>query len=333
MSGSDRQSPLPPPPVALGVITVLLTLLGWSSIPLFLRHFAELIDPWTSNGWRYGFSALLWAPVLIVVWFRGRSGLPRGLWKAALIPSFFNAAGQVIFTWAHYKIDPGLLTFGLRSQLIFVAVGAWILFPRERAIISAPAYLVGLALLLTGTATVMLQNHGLADRAHLEGVLLAIGSGMLFAAYGLSVRKYMEGVNSVLAFAAICQYTALAMVVLMLLFGEQHGWSVVTKLDAKQIALLLGSAVIGIAIGHVFYYISIARLGVAVTAGVLQLQPFVVSLASLPLFGERLSGLQWLAGCGAVAGALLMLAVQQRLSRALRVSQAPLKIAEGESGS
>ena len=49
-----------------GSFAVLMTLVGWSSVPLFLRYFADEIDVWTSNGWRYGFSAILWAPVLIL---------------------------------------------------------------------------------------------------------------------------------------------------------------------------------------------------------------------------------------------------------------------------
>src|SRR5262245_28336924 len=57
------------PSTSLGMVTLVLTLLGWASVPLFLRHFADLIDGWTSNGWRYGFSALVWLPVLIVAWF------------------------------------------------------------------------------------------------------------------------------------------------------------------------------------------------------------------------------------------------------------------------
>src|SRR5688572_29594231 len=104
------------PKSALGIATVTMTLVGWASVPLFLRHFAHDIDPWTSNGWRYGFSALMWLPLLAILVLRSR--LPPGLWAAAVVPSAVNAAGQVCFTWAHYKIEPGLLTFGLRSQLI-----------------------------------------------------------------------------------------------------------------------------------------------------------------------------------------------------------------------
>jgi drug/metabolite transporter (DMT)-like permease len=318
------------PSAALGVVTVVLTLVGWSSVPLFLRHFRDLIDDFTSNGWRYGFSALLWAPVLVVLAF-GKQ-LPKGLWKAAIVPSLFNALGQACFTRAFYFMDPGLVTFGLRCQLVFVALGAWILFKPERAIIRTRSYLAGVGLLILGTSAVLLLDENVFHVAHLTGGILAVVSGLLFACYGLSVRKFMHNINPLIAFAAICQFTGAAMVSLMLLIGRRHGADVL-DLPPNQIMLLLVSAVIGIAIGHVFYYISIARLGVAVTAGVLQLQPFIVALGSLALFDERLTAWQWMGGCLAVAGAMLMLSVQRRLSRQKHVSLKPVEIAEGESGS
>jgi drug/metabolite transporter (DMT)-like permease len=331
---------------AFGAMTVILTLTGWASVPLFLRHFADAIDPWTSNGWRYGFSALVWLPVLLAAASRGR--LPPGLWRAAIVPSIVNAAGQICFTSAHYVIDPGLLTFGLRSQLVFVAIGAWIMFPRERAVIRTPGYLSGAALLVAGMVGVLLLGQGESTvagsavgasahlvrgsaAAHSLGVALAVGSGMLFAAYGLAVRKYMHGVNPVLAFATICQYTAAALVILMLAFGDRAGVNVL-RMPTVQIILLLVSALIGIAIGHVFYYISIARLGVAVTAGVLQLQPFLVAIGSMALFGERLTPWQWAGGCIAVTGAMLMLSVQWLISRQVERIEEPVAIAEGEGG-
>jgi len=335
-----------PPSVLTGLITVVLTLAGWSSVPIFLRYFSDHIDLWTSNGWRYGFSALLWLPVLIVAMARNR--LPRGLWKAALIPSVINAAGQVLFTYAHYKIDPALLTSGLRSQLIFVAIGAWLMFPVERAVIRTPGYLLGAGLLVMGMIGVILardptvttvvsvagSHRDVGDASRVQGIVLAIGSGMLFAGYGLAVRKFMIGINSVLAFAAICQFTALVMVTLMFLLGDSWGTTVL-KMPGHLIMWLLVSGIIGIAIGHVFYYISIARLGVAVTAGVLQLQPFLVAVGSLWWFGERLTPVQWIGGCVAVTGALVMLGMQWLISRGAanrRHVEEPLAIAEGESG-
>jgi len=291
---------------------VVLTLAGWSSVPLFLKHFASSIDLWTSNGWRYGFSALLWAPVL--VWGWRRKTLPAGLWRASLVPAAFNSVGQVCFTAAHYQIDPGLLTFGLRTQILFVALGALLLFPAERVIIRAPGFIAGAVMVFAGAAGTGLLAEGGVGGASAAGFALAIGSGLMFAGYALSVRHFMHGMPSLTAFAAISQLTALVMIVLMAALGERMGAGA-AELGGEQFALLLVSAFIGIALGHVAYYMAIARLGVAVSSGVLQLQPILVSFASLGLFGERLSAAQW--GCGgvAIAGAGLILYTQHTLHR------------------
>lgn len=294
----------------------MLTLLGWTVTPLFIKHFAGQIDPWTSNGWRYGFSALLWSVPLMVWGARGR--LPAGLWKAALVPGVFNSLGQIGFTWAHYKIDPGLLTFGLRAQMVVIAVGAALLFPIERLVIRRPAFIAGIAMVLCGTGgTIVLEEGFGSSGATTLGVGLALWAGVFFAGYALAVRKYMVGINPMVSFAAISAYTAGTMVVVMLIFGDRHGASA-AELPTGQFGLLLLSSVIGIALGHVLYYTSIAKLGVAVSTGVIQLQPFTVALLSLWWFGEVLRPSQWVFGGVAVSGAVLMLVVQHRVTSAAR---------------
>ncbi len=296
----------------MGAITIILTLVGWSSVPLFIRHFADSIDIWTSNGWRYGFSAFLWMPV--VFWGLYRGGLPAGIWRKSLVPSIVNAIGQVAFAWSFYKIDPATATFGLRTQIIFVAIGAYLLFPSERRLLRDPRMWAGMAMVAIGVGGTIYFGHGLPRGDQAWGVMLAIASGFFFAAYGLAVRHYMHGYHPVTAFAVISQYTAGAMVLLMLGLGEERGLTVL-ELPTNQIVLLLVSAIIGIALGHVFYYISIARLGVAVSSGVIQLQPFMVSLGQTALGWQSLSAAQWGSGLIAVAGALVMLAVQWLLTR------------------
>ena len=97
----------------------------------------------------------------------------------------------------------------------------------------------------------------------------------------------------------------------MVLIGDGRG-AAPLALDGSQLSILLVSAVIGIALGHVFYYIAIKRLGVTAAAGVLQLQPVCVTIASYFLFGEWLTAAQWTAGALAIGGALLILVFQQR---------------------
>lgn len=292
-----------------GVGTLVLTLLGWSSIPLFLRSFTGEIDGWTANGWRYAFSALLWAPVFLL------ARRPTGLWRAAIVPSIFNTLGQLLFGLAPYYIDPGLMTFSLRVQIVFVTVGAAVLFASERRIVRTPWFILGLVLVAGGTmGTIALNPQGLGSATR-AGVTMAIGSGLLYACYSLSVRHFMHGMNPFVAFAAISQYTALGLVVPMLIWGRDHGWAA-ADLPAGRMGMLLLSSLVGIGLGHTFYYISIARLGVAVSAGVIQLQPFIVSVASMAIFHERLTPWQWVCGTVAIGGAALILVVQHRLSRA-----------------
>lgn len=323
----------------LGIVTVLLTLVGWCSVPLFITHFAASIDVWTSNGWRYGFSALLWLPVILWGWWR--RSLPAGLWRASVVPLVFNASGQVAFAWSFYNVDPATATFGLRLQIVFVAAGAYLLFPQERAMLRRPLAWLGIAMVLGGIMGTIYAGYGLPKSKELFGVGLSVAAGLLFAGYGLSVRKYMHGYHPVIAFSAISQYTAGVMVVLMLvlgrnLFGETGGagsggmvrWADAAwdgglsalRLGAGQFALLLLSAVIGIALGHLFYYVSIARLGVAVSSGVIQLQPFGVAIGSWLVFAKPLAPAQWATGMIAVTGAILMLYVQWRVTSRARAA-------------
>jgi len=265
-----------------------------------------------------------------------RRSLPKGLWGAALVPAMFNTVSQAVFCWTFYKIDPGLATFGLRSNIVFATIGAAILFAAERRVIRTPGYITGILLVVGGTVGTMLLGQGLPRGATLVGIVLAICSGAGFAGYALAVRHWMHGVSAIQSFAAISLYTAIGTVGVMLVLGDRGGltalellekpcvlWGAPTVqgdgrvvLPGGQFSLLLISAVIGIALGHVFYYYSISRLGLAVAAGVVQLQPFFVSLGSLMLFGETLTVPQWVCGSVAVGGAVMILIVQHLMKRA-----------------
>jgi drug/metabolite transporter (DMT)-like permease len=332
----------------VGIFLIVLTLACWTTIPLYLSHLkgivdptgtpnAEgnlppLVDPWTANGWRYGFSTILWIPPLLFAWWSGK--MPRGIWKAALLPSIFNAAAQVCFGIAPYFVSPGLMTFSLRLNIIFVTIGAAIFFIAERRIIKSTGFLIGITTLLVGTILTVLFQHGGLGGATGFGVLVSFGSALLYAAYALAVRKWMHGMPPLLAFAAVSQYTGLALVTLMLVLGNRgHDAAGVPDairglnalrlpggLFGVEFAMLLIFAVVGIGLGHTLYFHSIQRLGLAVSAGVVQLQPVTVSLGAIFVFPsdtkQHLSGPQWITGLVALTGACIMLYTQHRLASA-----------------
>ncbi|MFO0973554.1 MAG: DMT family transporter [Phycisphaerae bacterium] len=293
-----------------GVVYILLTVLGWASAPLFLKYFTGYIDAWTANGCRYSISALFWLPYLL--FHLRRKSLPPGLFRAALLPTAFNIVGQMLYGLAPYYVAPGFFGFLLRSQIIFVTLGAYFLFPSEHAVLRSAQYWLGLAIVVLGSVGTIALGPGWPHGQVALGIVYSVTSGAFFAFYGLAIRRNMHHVNPMTAFSVISLQTAAALLLFMFVFAEKHGARVLA-LDGRRTALLVASAFIGIGIAHVFYYAAIARLGVSISGGVILLMPFVTAVASFFIFHERLKTGQWVAGTAAVVGAAIMLRARQRL--------------------
>jgi drug/metabolite transporter (DMT)-like permease len=351
-----------------GVSLAVFTLLSWSSVPLFLHWFAGPqfgLEAFSQNGWRYGISAVFWLPFLAWAFFGpGRGGGAggasgggggaggasdtAGLLRAAIIPAAFNIAGQTAFAWGPTLLDPGFFSFIFRVQIIFVTLGAYLLFASERDTLRRPRYWLGTALVIGGSIVMIALKQPVVGGAEagaggaevvaggaggaevvaaaashapsLLGVLVALAGAVLFAGYGLSVRACVGQYRPILAFGVICQYTAVGVIVLMFIFGWT--WHVpATQFSLFQMSMLVLSAFIGIALSHVSYYASLTSLGVAVTVGIIQLQPIVTAVASVLLLGERLSPGQWAAGVVGIIGAILMISASRAPMSAAAVEE------------
>lgn len=303
-----------------GIIFITMTLIGWSSVLLFLKYLTPYIDPWTANGWRYGLSALLWLPLLVVGLRRGT--LPDGLWRRAVVPACINCIAQVCFAAAPYYIGAGLTAFLLRVNIIFSTVGAFVLFSDERPLARSGRFWTGMALLLGGSVGTVLLGAAPITGATATGVLLGLAAGAVYGMYGVSVRYYMRNIPSMTSFAVISLYTASGLVVLMAFFGSRGGMSAL-DLSSFNWFMLAASALIGIALGHVFYYSAIARLGVAVSAAIVLLAPFICGAASVVLFNEVLTRAQWLCGVVMICGAGFLLVAERARHRKPEPSTIP----------
>ena len=292
----------------LGIVFVVATLLGWSSVLLFLEYLTVYIDAWTANGWRYGLSALMWLPLLVVGVRRGR--LPAGIWRRAIPPAVVNCIGQACFALTVYYIDPGLAGFLMRISLVFATGGALVLFADERVLIRSGLFWLGMALVVFGSTGTVVLGYAPIAGATAVGIALGLTAGAFFGLYGVAVRHWMRGISAMTSFAAISLYTAIGMVALMVLKGESHGLGVL-DLSFLGWLILVVSAFVGIALGHVFYYASIARLGVAVASAIIQLAPFLGGIASVLIFHEILTTGQWISGIVLLGGAMLLLRAEQ----------------------
>lgn len=309
-----------------GIICVLATLFGWASVFLFLKYLTGQVDPWTANGWRYGLSALLWLPVLLIGLYRGN--LPAGLWRLAVVPAAINGIAQVMYALAPYYIGAGFAAFLVRVSVVSSMCGAFIMFSDERILLRSMKFWVGLALVVLGSCGTILYSRESFNGGAVIGIVCGAASGLLYGFYSVSVRYYMRGIPSLTAFAVICLYTAAGLVVPMIIFGKEHGLSVL-HLSGFAWAMLGLSAFLGIAMGHVAYYAAINRLGVAVSNGILQVAPFLTAVGSLLLFDEKLTSGQWICGAILFVGAVLLLAAEQARHRKRSSAKDPIAQATG----
>jgi drug/metabolite transporter (DMT)-like permease len=77
---------------SLAILALLVSILSWSSIPLFLKYFTASLDAWTVNGIRSGIAALLLLPALRTI---PAAVNRRVFWRRALVPALVNSVGQV----------------------------------------------------------------------------------------------------------------------------------------------------------------------------------------------------------------------------------------------
>ena len=173
--------------------------------------------------------------------------------------------------------------------------------------------------------TLALRPEGLGGGTA-KGVVLSVASGIMYAMYALGVRKNMVGMNPI---KAVCRGGASGLrphlVISMLCLAHRHGADGLDP-SRRTMSLLVLSAVIGIgSLGHTFYFFSIARLGLVISAGVVQLQPITVSVASFFIFDEKLTTPRVAGrfdGRGGSGGGMLVVQHQQSRAAAAQVAAA-----------
>ena len=292
----------------LAVVALLASVACWSSVPLFLRHFATLpepIDAWTVNGLRYCVAALVLLPATIAG--GRRRALPgRNIWRAALVPAAINAAGQVGWALIPYHAEASVMGFGIRSAFLFAVLGGLWLLPDERYLLRFPSFWIGGAVCLGGMAALFSGTlHGGTSPA---GRALILGTAAVWGFYMVTVRKFMRDYSPHHGFGVISLYTAAAMAILALAFGDIAR---LATLGPVPVGLLLSSAVIGIVCAHVLAYYAMGRLGALISTGSQFVSPFLTFAGAALLFGERLSAWQWLGGLCVVTGGVSMIAAHR----------------------
>lgn len=285
----------------------LLALFGALCIS-FSAVFVRLADvtPATATFFRAAYAL----PLLLVIWLyqRRRDKRDPAMRRLAFASGLFLGADFTLWHFSIAAIGAGLATVLANTQVVFVALMAWLLHgerPRPLALALVPVVFLGVVL-LSG-----LGAQGAYGEDPLAGVAFGVAAGLAYAVFLVALRRS----NRALAPASgplldatlgVAAGTAVVGLIggLRLDFVPEwpaHGW-------------LLTLAVVSQVLGWLAITAALPRLPAVETSITLLVQPMGSVLWGRLLFAEELSVVQW-SGVALVLLGVTLLSVKRRASR------------------
>src|ERR1700730_295099 len=286
-----------------GYAAVFATILIWSLPSLFQFFLNRYYDVWAQNFYRYLIACLAITPLLLRQVRRGGPKIDMKAIAICLVPCIPNVVHQITQVMALFYMGPGVYAVFARTSVIFTALLALIFFPEERYVIRQSQFQIGTLIGLVGAFGVIWFQAGAQDR-HISfaGLFIAFTATFCWALYGVLVKRPSAQLGSIRSFGIISFITSALLLPLTFAFGK-----IDTPLHVGMQVnfILIISAVTCITLAHVFYYVAIHEIGVALAQSLQLLCPAGALGLSALIFHERLTRPQLLSAILLLFGAFL----------------------------
>ncbi len=256
----------------------------WSIGPIFIKQLTGCVDSWTQNALRYTVACLFWLPALLYFMCAGK--FDRRTWRLALLPFAVNIGMQSLWAMTFYYISPAFATLLTKTSVLWITAFSLVFFVDERPLAGSPLFWVGLAFSVMGLCGVLYFKPDFTAVHTLRGIVIALACAVVWGAYAVAVKIRLKDVDSRCGFAVISLYTTIALWIAAILFGRPDQ---AASLGVSAWTAVVVSAITAIALGHVFFYTAIKRIGATIPSLVILAQPFMVFSISRVVFHERLT--------------------------------------------
>lgn len=250
-------------------------------------------------------------PVLLVIWWVSRAADVRSgrSHRVGVIAGVVLALDLSLWHEAILRIGAGLATVLANTQVLFVALAAWVLYgerPSRLAFVTTPCMLIGV---------VLVSGVGQADaygRDPVGGVVCALLAGAAYAGYLLTLRA--SNPTAVPPAGPLAEATMGAVVVTGLI-GPVVDPSFAWRISAESHAWLLALGLVAQVCGWLLIGTSLPRLPALETSVMLLVQPIATMLWGVLVFQEHSSSVQ-LIGVALVLTGVALLMVRGTVRRA-----------------
>ncbi len=252
------------------------------------------------------YRAVYAAPVLAMLWWRVRHRDSRPISSRALA---FASGGLVAMDLAFWhtaidRIGAGLATVLVNTQVIFVALLAWLVYkerPSKTAFVLVPLILSGVVL-LSGLG----REDAYGDDPW-AGVAFGLLAGVFYSLFILTLRASNR--DHLAPTTGPMLDSTIGMGVGALILGAIPGVQFPLELSIGTHGWLLIMSLVGQVVGWSLINMALPRLAALETSVVMLAQPMLTILWAVLIFNEDLSLVQWL-GVSIVLGGLLVLSAR-----------------------
>ncbi|MGA7615230.1 MAG: DMT family transporter [Thermoanaerobaculia bacterium] len=279
-------------------LLALVGVLGISFSAIFVRLSGT--SPSTAAVYRMVYAI----PPLIALWWpvRHRDDRSRRERMMGVVAGFALAVDLALWHRAILYIGAGLATVLANTQVVFVALLAWLLHrerPSGTALTMIPVVFGGVAL-ISG-----LGRSGAYGSDPLLGVLFGTAAGLSYTSFLLVFRASNRRLAPAVAPLLDASIGALVGSLILAVFDPHftlvwswpaHGWLIALALVAQVFGWILISS-------------ALPRLPALDTSVMLLLQPMATVIWGLLIFGESLSGWQW-SGVGLVLAGVAVISLR-----------------------
>jgi drug/metabolite transporter (DMT)-like permease len=242
--------------------------------PIFARTAA--VDGEVIGFYRLGIAAVVLTGMVIINARRGRVRLPRKAIGLVTLAGLAFAADMALWNTTLMYIHVSVSTLLSNTAPLWVGLGAWLIF-RESL---RPIYWIGLLVALGGVGVIVGWDslRGLGLNVY---IMLALASGVAYAAYQLITQQARRQVDTVTYLWMFSVIGSLSLLVLALALGHP-----VTGFPVKSYLALIALALVSHLGGWLLINYAMGHLRISLVTVILLLQPVLVTLLAMPLLGE-----------------------------------------------
>ncbi|MBD3182633.1 EamA family transporter [Candidatus Poribacteria bacterium] len=281
-----------------GILPLLAAACAWSWPSVMIRMLKPDFDIYTQNFFRY-LAASIFLSVIGILFMRKKLLDAVSSMKLLLIPAIIMSIHQVFFTTGVFKTSAVMSSLLGRLNAVIIPALSCIFYEDERKVVINRHFIIGALVSFIGVTGVIIGRGSNQIEGFGTGALFIIIATTCWSIYAVYIKKLVRSVDPIAIITFVSIFSTIVFFPIAYLFGDIPK---ITHVSTEKQILLLGSGILGVGIGNIFYYHAVKHVGTSISAVFFLLMPLSVGFIGFMILGETLTMMQMVSGSILIAG-------------------------------